>query len=92
MAFSERKAIAIAKADGLVNELHIYEPAEIDIERIAIFKGANVRYAALRGMDGCLVRKGEFAVIAVRASLRFEGQRRFVITMETFEPKSGLNV
>jgi len=61
MASSERKAIAIAKADGLLNELHICEPAEIDIERIAIFKGADVRYAPLRGMDGCLVRKGESA-------------------------------
>ena len=82
MASSGRKAIAVARADDLLNELRIREPSEIDIERIAIFKGANVRYAPLRGMDGCLVRKGEFAVITVRASLRFEGQRRFVIAHE----------
>jgi len=82
MASSGRKAIAVARADDLLNELRIREPSEIDIERIAIFKGANVRYAPLRRMDGCLVRKGEFAVITVRASLRFEGQRRFVIAHE----------
>ncbi len=82
MPSSERKAIAIAKADDLLNELHIREPAEIDIERIAIFKGADVRYAPLRGMDGCLIREGGSAVITVRSSLRFEGQKRFVIAHE----------
>lgn len=82
MASSERKAIAVAKADGLLNELRIREPDEIDIERIALFKGAEVRYAPLQGMDGCLVRQGESAVITVRSSLRFEGQKRFVIAHE----------
>lgn len=82
MPSSERKAIAIAKADDLLNELHIREPTEIDIERIAIFKGADVRYAPLRGMDGCLIREGGSAVITVRSSLRFEGQKRFVIAHE----------
>lgn len=33
-------------------------------------------------MDGCLVRDGQSAVISVRSSLRFEGQRRFVIAHE----------
>src|SRR4051812_23328446 len=82
MASSERKAIAVAKADDLLNELHILEPDEIDIERIATFKGAEVRYAPLQGMDGCLVRDSESAVITVRSSLRFEGQKRFVIAHE----------
>jgi hypothetical protein len=82
VAFSERKAIAVAKADGLIKELHIRHPAEIDIERIAIFKGADVRYAALNGMDGCLVRHGDSAVITVRSSLSYEGQKRFVIGHE----------
>ena len=82
MASSERKAIAIAKADELLAELHIKEPSEIDIERIAIFKGADVRYAALHGMDGCLVRRGDSAVITVRSSLAYEGQKRFVIGHE----------
>lgn len=82
MPSSERKAIAIAKADDLLNELHIREPTEIDIQRIAIFKGAEVRYAPLRGMDGCLIREGESAIITIRNSLRFEGQKRFVIAHE----------
>lgn len=82
MASSQRKAIAVAKADDLLAELQIREPSEIDIERIAIFKNAQVRYAALRGMDGCLVRKDDRAIITVRSSLRYEGQKRFVVAHE----------
>jgi Zn-dependent peptidase ImmA (M78 family) len=82
MASSQRKAIAVAKADDLLSELQIQDPAEIDIERIAIFKNAAVRYASLRGMDGCLVRKDDSAVITVRSSLKYEGQKRFVIAHE----------
>jgi Zn-dependent peptidase ImmA (M78 family) len=82
MALSQRKAIAIARADELLTELHIQEPGEIDIERIAIFKNAEVRYAPLRGMDGCLVRRGDAAVITVRSSLQYAGQKRFVIGHE----------
>lgn len=82
MASSQRKAIAVAKADDLLAELQIREPSEIDIERIAIFKNAQVRYGALRGMDGCLVRKENRAIITVRSSLRYEGQKRFVVAHE----------
>ena len=49
---------------------------------MAIFKGADVRYVALHGMDGCLVRRGGSAVITVRSSLTYEGQKRFVIGHE----------
>ena len=82
MPSSQRKAIAVAKADDLLGELQIQEPGEIDIERIAIFKGAEVRYAPLHGMDGCLVRKNDAAIITVRHSLRYQGQKRFVIGHE----------
>ena len=82
MASSERKAIAVAKADELLQELQIQQPAEIDVDRIAIFKGAEVRYASLNGMDGCLVRHGDSAVITVRTSISYEGQKRFVIGHE----------
>jgi len=80
--FSERKAIAVAKADDLLAELRIQQPEEIDIERIAIFKDADVRYAALEGMDGCLVRQRDSAVITVRNSIKYDGQKRFVIGHE----------
>ena len=82
MATTERRAIAIAKADELLSELHIQKPDEIDIERIALFKGADVRYAHLDGMDGCLVSEGNSAIITVRDSITYEGQKRFVIGHE----------
>jgi len=82
MAITERRAIAIAKADELLSELRIEEPDEIDIERIALFKRADIRYAPLDGMDGCLVRSGDSAIITVRDSIKYEGQRRFVVAHE----------
>ncbi len=82
MAVTGLKAIAVAKADELLAELQIEEPDEIDVERIAFFKGASVCYAGLHGMDGCLVRFGNSAVITVRDSLSYEGQKRFVIGHE----------
>ncbi len=82
MPSSERKAIAVARADALLTELRINQPGEIDVERMAIFKGAEVQYAALRGMDGCLVRRGDSAVITVRNTLSYAGQTRFVIAHE----------
>lgn len=82
MPSSPRKAIAVAKADDLLGELQIQEPSEIDVERIAIFKGADVQFCALRGMDGCLIRRNHKAIIKVRNSLKYPGQKRFVIAHE----------
>jgi hypothetical protein len=77
-----RKAIAVAKARELLNELKILEPDEIDIDRIAFFKDAEIRYEMLQGMDGRIVREGKAAIITVSEKISFEGQRRFVIAHE----------
>jgi Zn-dependent peptidase ImmA (M78 family) len=77
-----RKAIAPAKARELLKELNILEPDEIDIERIAAFKDAPVRYEPLQGMDGRIVREGNAAIITVNNEITYEGQRRFVIAHE----------
>ena len=45
-------------------------------------KGADVRYAPLDGMDGCLVSSGDSAIITVRNSITYEGQKRFVVGHE----------
>jgi hypothetical protein len=77
-----RKAIAVAKARELLNELKILEPDEIDIDRIAFFKDAEIRYEMLQGMDGRIVREGNAAIITVSSKISYEGQRRFVIAHE----------
>jgi Zn-dependent peptidase ImmA (M78 family) len=82
MIIAPRKTIAVAKARGLLNELQIEQPDEIEIEKIALYKNAEVRYAPLKGMDGCIVREGNTAVITVNSAIEFEGQKRFVIAHE----------
>jgi len=66
----------------LIIELQIQDPAEIVIERIAPYKHAPVRYAALEGCDGRMVRTNDTAIITVNSSISRAGQRRFVIAHE----------
>lgn len=82
MIVAPRKAIPAVKARDLLKTLNIEQPDEIDIERIAFFKGAEVRYAPLKGMDGCIVSKGKAAIITVNSAIDYEGQKRFVIAHE----------
>jgi len=77
-----RKSIAPAKARELLNELNILEPDEIEIELIAAFKNAPVRYEPLKGMDGRIVQEGNAAIITVNSAITYEGQKRFVIAHE----------
>jgi len=77
-----RKTIASAKARELLKELNILEPDEIEIELIAAFKNAPVRYESLEGMDGRIVREGNAAIITVNSAITYEGQKRFVIAHE----------
>ena len=77
-----RKAIPVAKARELHRELNILEPGEIDIERVAFYKDAQVRYEPLEGMDGRIVREGKAAIITVNSAITYEGQKRFVIAHE----------
>jgi hypothetical protein len=80
--YRPRKAIAVARATELLSELQIIAPDEIDIERIALFKDVEVRYEALERMDGRIFREGKAAIITVSSTLKFEGQKRFVIAHE----------
>jgi Zn-dependent peptidase ImmA (M78 family) len=82
MTNQARKAIPVAKARDLLKELNILAPDEIDIERIAFYKDAQVRYEPLQGMDGCIVRKDNAAIITVNSAISYEGQKRFVIAHE----------
>ena len=62
-----RSIIPVVKARDLHKELCILEPDEIDIERIAVYKDAQVRYEPLHGMDGRIVRDGNAAIITVKS-------------------------
>jgi|SoiMethySBSTD1v2_1073268.scaffolds.fasta_scaffold98836_4 Zn-dependent peptidase ImmA (M78 family) len=73
---------AVLCARGVIAGLHIQKPAEILIEEIAFAHGAIVRYEALAGADGRLVRLGDRGVIRVRGDIPESGRRRFVIAHE----------
>src|SRR5258706_6007823 len=77
-----RRTIPLVRARGVIQELNIREPDEIDVEAIAAHYGAFVRDAELKGSDGSVVIGGGHAVISVRKTIDFEGQRRFVIAHE----------
>lgn len=77
-----RHSIPVVKARQLLQELNILEPSEIEIEHIAAFKDAPVRYEPLDGMDGRIVREGDSAIITVNSTITYEGQKRFVIAHE----------
>lgn len=73
---------AACRARDLIAELQIQDPAEIVIEKIAPFKRAPVRYAALEGCHGRMVRSGDTALITVNEAIVRPGQRRMIIAHE----------
>lgn len=77
-----RYASASCRARDLLDELRIRTPSEIEIDKIAAYKDAPVRYAELNGCDGRMVRMGNLALITVRESIERLGQRRFVVAHE----------
>jgi Zn-dependent peptidase ImmA (M78 family) len=72
----------VLRARGVIAALQIQKPAEIFIEEIAFAMGVIVRYEALDGADGRLVRLGDRGVIRVRSDIPEPGRRRFVIAHE----------
>lgn len=77
-----RDAIPVVKAREIIAKLEIEDPAEIEIELIAANEGAPVLEKPLQGSDGRMVRLDGSALITVRNTIRFPGQKRFVIAHE----------
>ena len=62
-------------AERLVKDLGITEPAEIDIEAIAYYCGAKIRYRELTGCEASIVGADQHAIITVNSRSRLERQR-----------------
>lgn len=77
-----RRELARVRALELIHKLGIAEAAEIEVELIAAHEGAYVRFQNLSGADGTIVIAGGRAIITVRDSISYEGQKRFVIAHE----------
>lgn len=77
-----RYTIPVVRARDLIAKLRIEDPSEIDIALIAAHENALVHEKELQGSDGRMVRADGIAMITVRESIRFQGQKRFVIAHE----------
>lgn len=62
-------------AESLLKDLGVTDPAEIDIEAIAYYCGAKVRYRELTGCEASIVGSDQHAIITVNSRSRFERQR-----------------
>jgi Zn-dependent peptidase ImmA (M78 family) len=71
-----------SKAEEIIKNLQIREPAEIQVRDIAMERGAFVRERLLEGSEARLVRKGSLGIITVNSGISVEGQKRFAIAHE----------
>ena len=73
--------IALSPAEKLLQDLGVTEPSEIDLEAIAYFVNAEVRYRDLDGCEARILGTGDRAIISVnRRSSR--SRQRFSIAHE----------
>lgn len=70
------------RAEEIIRNLQIREPAEIQVMEIAMERGAFVRERHLDGSEARLIRKGGLGIITVNSSIPEEGRKRFAIAHE----------
>jgi len=70
------------RAEEIIRNLKIREPAEIQVIEIAMERGAFVREKHLDGSEARLIRKGALGIITVNSSILEEGRKRFAIAHE----------
>jgi hypothetical protein len=99
--------MSLSAAEKLLQELGITEPDEIDLEAIAHYVNASVRYRRLDGCEARIIGSGDAAIITVNANSS-PRRRRFSIAhelghwhhhrgkclacrVEEYHPRSGLS-
>ncbi len=70
-----QNAEPLTRAERLLKKLGITEPDEIDLEAIAYFVGARIRYRTLDGCDARIVGYGDNAIITINPGSTFQRQR-----------------
>jgi len=74
--------VAKAAAKGIIQELRIEAPSEIDIEAIAWMRKLRVEERPMSMSEGRLIRSEKRGVISVNSKIRERGKKRFVIAHE----------
>lgn len=72
----------VLKAREIIKELCIEEASHINIEAIALTRGAIVKEEAMKGADGRLSALGDSGLITVRVDIPEQRKKRFVIAHE----------
>ena len=81
----------ISPAETLLQELGVTEPSEIDLEAIAFYVNARIRYRSLDGCEARIVGNADQAIITVNQNSQWR-RKRFSIAHELglpFTHKSG---
>ena len=73
--------MSISPAERLLQELGVTEPGEIDLEAIAYYLNARVKYRPLDGCEARIIGKGDEAIITVNANSTYR-RKRFSIAHE----------
>lgn len=79
---SPDKFSAAVKANEIINALNIEEASDIDIEAIAMERGAIVTEGYLKGAEGRLSILGSYGLITVKNNIPEFGKKRFIIAHE----------
>src|SRR5438874_1332390 len=69
-------------ADEIIRQLDINDPADIDIEAIAMTQGALVIVGGLEGAEARLTRSARLNFIRVNDRIAEVGRRRFAVAHE----------
>jgi Zn-dependent peptidase ImmA (M78 family) len=77
-----RERAAERRADLLISELQITDAGEIDVDAIAMTRGALVVDGGLTGAEARLTRSPKLNFIRVNTGIRESGRRRFAIAHE----------
>lgn len=65
----------MTRAERFLQELGVTEPEEIDLEAIAFYLGARVRYQPLDGCEACIIGNADAAIISVNSGSSRRRQR-----------------
>jgi hypothetical protein len=71
----------VTRAERLLQQLGVTEPEEIDLDAIAFYLGARVRYWPLDGCEACIIGNADAAIINVN-SASSDRRKRFSIAHE----------
>jgi len=77
-----REHRAESQADLLLSELQISDPSDIDVDAIAMARGALVIDGGLTGAEARLTRSPKISFIRVNLGIRELGRRRFAVAHE----------